>query len=377
MHFDGSSLSVCGDAESLGCVRKAKTVADHRLNKQGGAFEDVDCLFKVMVFMGVAIEDGRNHRDFLHHERVVQRDGTPKHPEFQQCAARAGGIDAGIKGLLGTNGIEGDVVVRSGLWNRTCPESFRSLRLMGVSCHDVDVNTAIDKCGRSEETDRAGADNQCSAASRDMCTIDAVHDDGQWLHECNRTSVHTQGYLEELIAVGEHILRQPAIARHSMERTSCGAARLRTTCSTWLTISAFTGGADCDKSTIRCVATKFVSEDDARKSCLNHVEVTATDAARSDSDEFARTFRNFFLDNGNCSLSGGDSKHVATVVADVCYVVVGAGTLVEVVDDVVLVVGVDDDVVVEELVELVVGSDVVVEVAEMMSCANSVIFVMK
>ena len=66
---------------------------------------------EIMVFMVVSVEDGRNNRDLLHHEGVVQGDWAPEHAEFEQCATRASGLHAGIKGLLGAHGVKRNVVI--------------------------------------------------------------------------------------------------------------------------------------------------------------------------------------------------------------------------------------------------------------------------
>ena len=108
------------------------------------------------------------------------------------------------------------------------------------------------------------------------------------------------------------------------------------------------------------------------------MKVATANTARGDSDEFAWSFRNFLLDDGDSSLGSSDGKHAYTVVVSDCYVVVGAGTLVVVDVEVVLDV-VDEDEVVVVLDELDDRSIVVVVVvvAEIICCANSVIFVMK
>ncbi len=80
---------------------------------------------EIMVFMVVAVEDGRNNRDLLHHEGVVQGDWAPEHAEFEQSATWAGGLHTGIKGLLGAHGIEGHVVVAAGFRNGMSTDLLR------------------------------------------------------------------------------------------------------------------------------------------------------------------------------------------------------------------------------------------------------------
>ena len=57
----------------------------------GNPMKKVNCLFKVIVGMVVAVENGGVEGDFLHKKGVSDGNGAPKDSEFNQVATGSGG----------------------------------------------------------------------------------------------------------------------------------------------------------------------------------------------------------------------------------------------------------------------------------------------
>ncbi len=115
MHLDGACFAIVSNPEGFGSFGEWESMSNDCINKVRKTPKDFNGLEKIMVFMVVSIKDGRDHGDLLHHQGVIQSDWTPEHAELEEGATRAGGLHARIERLLGTHGVEGDVVVAPGL----------------------------------------------------------------------------------------------------------------------------------------------------------------------------------------------------------------------------------------------------------------------
>ena len=68
-----------------------KAVSDKVCGDAGNPMKKVNCLFKVVVGMVMAIENGWVEGDFLHKKGVSDGNGPPKDSEFDKIAAGTGG----------------------------------------------------------------------------------------------------------------------------------------------------------------------------------------------------------------------------------------------------------------------------------------------
>jgi hypothetical protein len=84
-------LAVVGNTKCLFGVFKMKPVGDEVCGNARNSMKKVNCLFKVVVGMVMAVENGRVEGDFLHEKGVSDGNGAPKDSEFHKIATGAGG----------------------------------------------------------------------------------------------------------------------------------------------------------------------------------------------------------------------------------------------------------------------------------------------
>ena len=84
-------MAVIGDTKCLFGVFKVKAMGDEVCGNAWNSMKKVNCLFKVVVGMVMAVENGGVQGDFLHEKGVSDGYGAPKDSEFDQVATGAGG----------------------------------------------------------------------------------------------------------------------------------------------------------------------------------------------------------------------------------------------------------------------------------------------
>ena len=124
MHFDRTAGAVVGGVEGFHCFFKGIPMSNEGLGDMRVPRQDIYRLLKIMMFVVMAIEHGRDYGDFLQHQGVRKCHGGPDHAELHDGAAGSGGPNAGIEGLLSADSIEGEVVVGAWCGDGSGPQSF-------------------------------------------------------------------------------------------------------------------------------------------------------------------------------------------------------------------------------------------------------------
>jgi hypothetical protein len=84
-------LAVVGNAKGLFGIFKMKAMSNKVSSDGWDPMKKVYCLFKVIVGMVMAIENGWIEGDFLHEKGVSDGNGAPEDSKFDQVAPRASG----------------------------------------------------------------------------------------------------------------------------------------------------------------------------------------------------------------------------------------------------------------------------------------------
>ena len=123
MYFDRAAGTVVGGVEGFHCFFEGIPMSNEALGDMRVPRQNIDRLLKIMMFVVMAIEHGRDNGDFLQHQGVRKRHGGPDHAELHDGAAGSGGPDAGIEGLLSADGVEREVVVGAWCGDGSGPQS--------------------------------------------------------------------------------------------------------------------------------------------------------------------------------------------------------------------------------------------------------------